>query len=105
MTEILFFLLLGGIGVYGWKNTGIKRHALKMARAECAKHELQLLDESMVLRKIWLQRDAQGDLKIRRRYVFEFSSTGDRRYHGAIVLLGWRVIGVEFDAHRIAQSP
>lgn len=53
----------------------------------------------MVLRGVWPIRDEQGSLKIRRRYVFEFSSTGEARYQGTITLLGHVLKSLELEAH------
>lgn len=49
-------------------------------------------------------RDKGGSLKIRRRYVFEFASTGDARYQGIVSLLGNQLLELEMDAHIIPDN-
>jgi hypothetical protein len=68
-----------------------REHAVAAGRAACARHGLQLLDETVAFARLGLARDEGGRLRLRRSYVFEFSDTGDNRRHGAIVMLGARV--------------
>ena len=49
--------------------------------------DLQLLDESVALRALWFKRSPDGQLRWR-SYNFDFTSTGDDRYQGRIILLG-----------------
>jgi len=53
----------------------------------------------MVLRGVWPARDEGGSLKIRRRYGFEFTSTGQARYQGTIILLGHVLKNLELEAY------
>jgi hypothetical protein len=62
---------------------------------------VQLLDDSVVLRGFWLQRDPRGALRVRRSYLFEFTSTGNERYHGCTVMLGRRVETIQLAPHRL----
>jgi len=47
------------------------------------------------------QRDGSGQVRIRRNYGFEFTSDGERRYHGEITMLGMSVQGVQVELHRM----
>ena len=58
----------------------------------------------MVLKGVWPMRDEQGSLKIRRRYGFEFTSTGEARYQGTIILLGQLQKSLEFEAHILPRD-
>jgi len=70
-------------------------------RAACARYGVQLLDETVAFTRLRLARDAQGRLRLRRTYAFEFSETGDNRRHGAIVILGARLEDLQLEPYRL----
>lgn len=82
-----------------WRSRDAKAFALQYAARRCAELDLQLLDQSMVLKKIRLRRGSDGFLHWYRRYDFEFSSTGTERYPGSVELAGNRLLGIELAAH------
>ena len=84
-----------------WNAQGIKQIALSAVKRHCKTMDVQLLDEGVVLRGFWLKRDATGNMKLWRSYNFEFTSTGNERYLGRIVLLGRRVEEVHLEPHRL----
>lgn len=45
-----------------------------------------------------------GSRQIGRRYQFEFSTTGEQRYSGAISLLGTKLLSVETEAYAIPSD-
>ena len=53
----------------------------------------------MVLKGVWPVRDENEKLAIRRRYTFEFTSTGEVRNLGTIELLGRKLLKLELEAH------
>jgi len=98
----LFWLLLTGIlCLLWWRGQKAREVALKHVRKRCNEMDIQLLDESVALRAIWLKRDESGRLHLWRRYHFEFTSTGDERYSGQVITLGYRVTGFDIAPHRI----
>ena len=102
--ESLFWLtLLLAIVYHWWQSQKIKEIALISTRRHCKELELQLLDDNINLRGLWLKRNEQGQLKIWRAYNFEFSSTGDERYRGRVVTLGRKVTNIELDPHRLSS--
>ncbi len=100
-----FFWLLVVVLVihYWWHSKGVKEIALNATRRHCIKLDLQLLDDSIALRGLWLKRDSLGKPRFWRSYVFEFSSQGDDRYHGRITLLGKRIESIDLEVHRVNE--
>jgi hypothetical protein len=84
---------------FWWQSDQVKHIALTHVYRYCKTQNLQLLDQSMVLRGVWPARDEQGSLKLRRRYSFEFTSTGEARYQGTVELFGNRLQKLELEAH------
>jgi len=87
--------------LFWWHNKGIKDKAVLISKRYCDEGGVQMLDGSVWLRALWFKRDAQGHVRFWRKYVFEFSSTGERRYHGELVMLGETVELVDMEPHRL----
>lgn len=82
-------LVIFAAGVLFWMDTlRARESALEAGRAACERYGLQFLDETVVFARLRLARDADGRVKPRRTYTFEFSDTGNNRRQGAIVMLG-----------------
>ncbi len=79
----------------------VREAALRAGREYCRATGLQLLDETVARQRIGMGRDANGQLRIRRSFGFEFASDGERRYRGEIVMLGMQVETVRVQLHRI----
>lgn len=100
----IFLLMLICLGFYYWVNSQkIREIALKAARAECKKMELQLLDGSVSLKSMKPVRSEQGYFVLQRQYQFEFSATGEERYQGKISLKANRVTSIHMQPHRIVH--
>lgn len=97
----LFWLLLAGLFVwYWWRAKAIKDSVLQAALSYCKKMDVMLLDDAVYLRGLWFKRDPEGQLRVWRRFLFDFTSTGEERYCGRIIMLGQRIIHMELDPHR-----
>ncbi len=103
--ESLFWLtLVAGIVSFWWQSDRIKSLAMQRVYHHCRNQNLQLLDQTMVLKGIGLQRDESGSLRLRRRYTFEFTSTGEMRHQGWIILLGNSIVSLELEPYIIPES-
>nr|WP_217364097.1 DUF3301 domain-containing protein [Marinobacterium sp. xm-d-579] len=92
--------LVAGV-IYVWyKGLAVRERALNAVESYCNKLDLQLLDQNVSLRALWLKRDDRGRLTPWRRYQFEFTTTGDQRYRGQVVLLGNRLESITSEAHK-----
>ena len=60
-----------------------------------------MLDDYVALNALWLKRDENGKLLPWRSYLFEFSSTGEERYNGKIIMLGRRIQSIQMEPYRI----
>ena len=95
---IVFMCLLYGY----WHNAQkAKEVALKAAIAHCRLIDVQMLDDYVALSSVSLKRDRLQKLWLQRSFVFEFSSTGNERYNGKVLLMGRRVDSVYMDPYRI----
>jgi len=98
----VFWVAVLALGVWYWfRARGAKDMAYKAAKSYCKGIDIEFLDESVVLRGFWFKRDSKGMVRTWRSYFFEFSSTGDDRYKGKIILLGNKVESIQLDIHRL----
>jgi hypothetical protein len=94
----LFILILVAAAVGMWiRHDRFRRRALSLARQATERAEVQLLDQSVSLRKIRIRRDEHGRPRLLRRFGFEFSRSGFDRYHGHVEFAGEQVTAVELD--------
>ena len=85
---------------YWWRAKAIKDYVLSAAKNHCQHMDVMLLDDAVYLRGLWFKRDRQGQLRVWRRFLFDFTTTGEERYLGRIIMLGQRVEHIELQAHR-----
>lgn len=94
----LFFLFALGILVWFWQNSlrfhGYAVHKCKIA---CRELDFQLLDETVALHRCRISKDKKSEIKILRRYHFEFSPQGHDRYEGSITFIGQTVDHLQLD--------
>lgn len=101
LSDLAWLTLLVCCCLYWWKAHGMKEIALAATRKYCRNVDVELLDDTVVLKAFWFRRDAGGRLRMWRRYAFEFTSTGEERYSGFIVLLGPQVSNIQLEPHRL----
>lgn len=104
LVNLLWLVLAGLLALYWWQSGLYKGRARDLATAHCSQLGLQLLDQSMVIIGFWPARGAAGQLVFRRTYQFEFSSIGDQRYQGKLVLLGTALKSIELETYRMPES-
>lgn len=89
---------------FWWQGDKVKSLALQYLYKYFQEQNLQLLDQTIVLKGVWPRRGETGSLQLRRRYAFEFTSTGEQRYQGLIELSGRRLQSIELEAHILPDS-
>lgn len=74
-----------------------RERALAAARRACQELDVQLLDQTVAMRRLALVRSPTGWLRLRREFGFEFSVEGTERRGGSAVVVGGRVLSVDLD--------
>lgn len=97
MTQLIAMLLLAVLGWWWWDSMQAREVAVAAARRACRTFSTQLLDDSVVLRRIRPRRDPGGSFRLLRMYTFEFTREGDERHTGYASVLGRRVLDVHLD--------
>lgn len=104
MSYLPWLILLATALLYWWHSGVYKGRARDLAIRHCRQYDLQLLDQSMVIRGLWPERRGDGRLTLRRTYHFEFTSTGEQRYRGILVLLGMKLKSIELETYKLPYS-
>ena len=68
-----------------------RERALASGKRACERDGLMFLDETVECVALGFARDADGRMRLRRIYNFEFSDTGINRRNGSVVMLGGAV--------------
>jgi hypothetical protein len=84
-----------------WDGLGAKEIARKRGSQLCEKADVQFLDDTVVQARLRLCRDRNGRVGIYRRFEFEFSTDGDRRYLGHVDMLGNTVLNTYMEPYAI----
>ncbi len=85
-------------GGWWWASMRSRERAVAHARRACRRFSVQLLDETVALRRLRPVRGRDGSLRVWRLYRFEFTRTGAERFAGHVALLGERLMDVHLDA-------
>ena len=104
MFNLLVVLTLCLLVFYWWHSGDFKAIAMDFATQHCEQFNLQLLDQSMVIKGLWAERNVGGSLLVRRRYQFEFSSTGEQRYLGLLTMAGSKLKSIDTETYQLPRS-
>ncbi|MFT6221690.1 MAG: hypothetical protein ACJA0C_001095 [Candidatus Endobugula sp.] len=86
--DLIFFSVIAFFAYGVWQHNNISLLARAAAKRHCAKEGIQLLDQNVILTRIRIIRSHRSLFAIEREYDFEFSSLGDYRYQGNIIMHG-----------------
>ena len=99
MGEAIALVVLAAAALLWADSLRARERAVRAGRDACARYNLQFLDETVSFARMRLARDGEGQLKIARTYTFEFSDTGNNRRHGAVHMLGARVLDLQMEPY------
>lgn len=95
MDNLLAILLLLLIGWFWLDSLRAREIAVGICQAACTRHEVQLLDQAIALRRLGLSWRSEG-LRLRRVYRFDFSEEGTGRRSGYLVMRGLELEELSF---------
>lgn len=91
LPELLLLLAAIAVASFWYAGRRAAEIATLVGRQACARAGVQWLDQSVHLLGLRLRRTPDGWLGLERQYGFEYSSGGEDRHGGRIVLLGHRL--------------
>lgn len=102
MSEIVVLIVVALGGWLLFDALRARETATIAARDACRQQGLQFLDDTVQGARTRFARDAEGLLRLRRTFSFEFSDDGVTRRGGRVILLGARLESLQLDPYRIA---
>lgn len=103
VTWILALLLALALGIVFWfQSAGSRERARAACKAICRRLGVQLLDDTVSLRRLRPGRNERGRVCLVRDYTFEYSPDGAARFPGLIRIHGRRIVFfmLEREGHR-----
>ncbi|MCF6776141.1 DUF3301 domain-containing protein [Thiotrichales bacterium 19X7-9] len=85
---LIIILLVIIIALIWLKSAKRREYAVNIARSYCHKHNLQFLDDSVVLKSWYMSKSLSGKRIMVRIYQFACSSEGVERIYGVIIFNG-----------------
>ncbi|MBS0569946.1 MAG: DUF3301 domain-containing protein [Proteobacteria bacterium] len=105
MLETLLPMVLVLAAFWLWQNAlRARERARALARGLCARVGVQLLDETVAVRRVRLRRMPGEGLRLERCYGFEVSVDGADRRHGSLNLLDDEVVSWDLPVVDAAAS-
>jgi hypothetical protein len=101
VTDLLGLLVLAATGGYLIEAMRSKDFARTTAKQYCRERDVQLLDDTVHLRKLRLCRDPGGRVVVYREFGFEFTVDGSGRQSGDLVLHGRRLASLSLGSERV----
>ncbi len=99
----LIAIVVVGLVAWGWLDTARARDQARLvARRLCEEAGVQLLDQTVSLRRTVPRRTVSG-FTLARAFVFEFSEDGASRREGRLFLVGQRLRRAVLEGERIGR--
>jgi hypothetical protein len=102
MSEVVVLIIVALGGWIAFDALRARETATLAAREACRAQGLQFLDDTVQGARTRFGRDAEGLLRLRRTFSFEFSDDGVHRRAGQVVLIGARLESLQLDPYRVA---
>jgi len=97
LLDITPLLLIAFLVWFWFDSTRSHELAVQITSRLCFKHDVQLLDETVALRRLGLSWPREG-LRLKRTYRFDYTIEGTERRTGSLVLLGSRLAAYNIDS-------
>lgn len=101
MSKVITLLILCFIAWYWSYSQKLKQLALRAGVKRCKEAGVQFLDHSVVLHRIGFRKNQAKRWKLIREYRFEFTSTGESRYIGRVILQGRYIVSSELEPYSL----
>jgi hypothetical protein len=94
------------LAIYFWQVAlRARENARQLGHELCAQANVQLLDQTVSLQRLGIERGADGRLHWRRRYRFEVSTNGADRHQGTLDVMQDRLLGHSLPMFGAAELP
>lgn len=96
LVDMSLVMLAAAFGAWLWHGHGVRERAYALVSQQCARQNLELLDDNVAFKRFAWVADAKGRKRFARIYGFEFTVTGEQRHPGSVTLFGMHLGHIEF---------
>jgi len=101
MSKVITLLLIA-LAIWYWSySQKVKQLALKAGMKRCNEAGVQFLDHSVVLHRFTFAKKHNNKWGILREYRFEFTSTGENRYTGRVIMQGYHPVSTDLEPYSL----
>jgi hypothetical protein len=94
------------LAFYVWQTMlRARENARRLGHELCAQAHVQLLDQTVALQRLGIERGDDGRLHWRRRYRFDVSTNGSDRHQGTLDMMDGRLLGHSLPMFGAAELP
>jgi hypothetical protein len=104
VAELAGILAAAAVAWFVLDSLRARERAVAHGRRACERGEVLFLDDTVQCVRTRFGRDEDGRFAVRRRYLFEFSETGNNRRKGVIVMLGPQLESLEMEPYGMAAT-
>ncbi len=90
LSDIVILIMVFLLGRFWWQTLEAREAAERLCKTACVKANVQLLDGTVSLKKLRLEKSTRGGRMLLRYFGFEFSVSSDDRRQGVIAMHGGR---------------
>ena len=98
--DVAWMALAAAAAYYFYRAIRARERIVQAVGLHCRRADVQLLDDTVALRRLWLRFD-RGRPRLWRTWHFEYSTTGADRCEGRAFTLGRDVEVVRFEPERM----
>jgi hypothetical protein len=104
MSELALLVCLGVAAWFWLESRHVQEITVAHCRRACENAGVQFLDDIAPVWGTKLARDANGVMRLRRVYTFDYSDACGERRSGSIVMLGRTPVAVHFEGQTPTDS-
>lgn len=104
ITDLLIIILLTLIIWFWLESMKVNETARIIGARLCKKNNVQFLDETVHLSSIRFGKNSYDQIKLLRKYKFEFTNSEYHRYKGNLTLAGRQLLDSHMDVYRLNDS-
>jgi Protein of unknown function (DUF3301) len=101
LPEIALLVAFACAGWFLWDSLRVREIANDEMRSACEREGWLFLDDTVAMQSLWIVRNGEGRVCLRRVYGFEYSDTGHNRRKGSITMIGSEVSSLSIDSHTL----
>ena len=101
LTDLLIIMGLSLLIWFWLESMKVNETARVIGARICRKNNVQFLDETVHLASIKFGKNSYGQLKLLRKYKFEFTNSEFHRYNGELTLAGRQLQNSHMDVYRL----